>query len=125
MMPDRPLDQPFDNAPPHIRGGREEERRQQRNAGNLDGGERVPEQHRDHRDQNLQRQEAGAGHADTRALSRARSCPAYKARRPHGLENVPMIPVAPLAWPSSAFMSSSRVMPLCNAVGSRSVAISV
>src|SRR5258708_29549038 len=29
----------------------------------------------------------------------------------YGLENVPIKPVAPLAWPSSALNSSSRVMP--------------
>ena len=42
----------------------------------------------------------------------------------YGLENVAMMPVEPLTWPSSAFGMSSRVRPGCSAVGSRSVAIS-
>ena len=41
------------------------------------------------------------------------------------LLNVPIRLVAALAWPSSALMASSRVMPSFSAVGSRSVAISV
>src|SRR6266702_7096939 len=43
----------------------------------------------------------------------------------YGFENVPMMPVAPLACPSSALMSSSRVRPGWSAFGSRSVAINV
>jgi hypothetical protein len=38
---------------------------------------------------------------------------------------MPIKPVALLAWPSSALISSSRVRPGCSAAGSRSVAISV
>jgi hypothetical protein len=45
--------------------------------------------------------------------------------RVYGFENVPMMPVAPLACPSNALMSSSRVMPGWSAFGSRSVAIRV
>jgi hypothetical protein len=43
----------------------------------------------------------------------------------YGLVKVPINPVALLAWPSSALISSSRVNPGGSAFGSRSVAISV
>src|SRR5438552_383970 len=43
----------------------------------------------------------------------------------HCFEKIPTRLVAPLAWPSSALISSSRVMPSFSAAGSRSVAIKV
>src|SRR5262249_16216677 len=63
------------------------------------------------------------------AASAMTGCPPCAGMTPsvraYGFENVPMMPVAPLACPSNALMSSSRVRPGWSAFGSRSVPINV
>jgi hypothetical protein len=62
MPPDRPFSEPFDDSQCDVGRGGEKERRQQFDPGDRDGGEHVPKQHGDCRDQKLQDQELGARH---------------------------------------------------------------
>ena len=63
MLPDRALDEPFDDAGGDVGRRREEERRQQLDAADRHGGEHLPEQHRDDGDEKLEREKGETGHA--------------------------------------------------------------
>ncbi len=104
MLPDRAVGEPFDDARRDIDGIGKEERRQQGHAADRNGRQDVPRHHRDDGDENLQREELDARHDQAPPVA----CVRLTA---YGFLNVPMMPVEPLTWPSSAFDISSRVMP--------------
>src|SRR5262249_50764361 len=66
VLPDRALDEPFDDARGDIRWRREKERRQKLHAADGHRGEELPEQHRRERDEKLKREESESRHGETR-----------------------------------------------------------
>src|SRR5262249_38342141 len=62
MLPDRALDEAFDDARREVGRSREEERRQKLHAADGHGGEELPDEHRRERDEKLEREELGARH---------------------------------------------------------------
>src|SRR5262249_60152592 len=77
VLPDRALDEPFDDARRDVRWRREEERGEKLHAADGHGGEELPEQHGRERDEKLEREEFGARHGwvDLRISSPIHSSP--------------------------------------------------
>src|SRR5207247_9864076 len=62
MLPDRTLDEPFDDARGDVDRGREEEWRQKLHAADRHAGEELPQQHRNARNEKLEHTERKSRH---------------------------------------------------------------